>query len=51
MKKWELVVKWETGEEDRFIYDTKEAAEKAASGYKTAFGNQVTWTGIIEKWV
>lgn len=44
--KYELVVIWETGEEEVSQYETREAAENAERGYKMAFGNQISWTGV-----
>jgi hypothetical protein len=51
MKKWELIVKWDTGECTTDLFDSEDAAERAVLNLKKAFGHQVTWTGIIEKWV
>lgn len=51
MKKWELIVKWVSGECTTDLFDSEDAAERAALNLKKAFGHQVTWTGIIEKWV
>ena len=46
---YELIVIWETGEKETCLYDSREKAEQAANGYKMAFGNQVSWTGINRK--
>lgn len=43
--KYTLVVVWYTGEKEEHGYNTREQAEKAEKGYKTAFGSQV-WTCI-----
>lgn len=51
MLKYELTVIWETVEKDTFLYNTEEEAEKAASNYKLAFGDQIEWIGIIPKFV
>ena len=51
MLMYELIVIWETGEKDTCLYDTENEAEKAASNYKFAFGNQIAWTGIRPKFV
>lgn len=48
MNKYELVIIWETGEKDIFLYGSREEAEKIEKGYKIAFGRQV-WTCINEK--
>ena len=46
---YELVIVWLTGETDIFTYNTEEEAQKAADGYKIAFGSQVEWTGTRRK--
>lgn len=45
VKGYELVVIWETGEKEVHAYATEEEAEAAGDGYKTVFGNQISWTG------
>lgn len=45
MNRWELVVVWATGEIDVFEYSTKEEAEGAGRGMRTALGNQIEWWG------
>lgn len=44
--KYELVIIWETGEKETFVYATEEEAQKACNGYQMAFGNQIAWAGI-----
>lgn len=46
MKRYNLIVVWDTGEKEVFPYETEEEAERAEKGYKTAFGNQVSFTCI-----
>ena len=47
---FELVVVWADGQENSiWEYPTEEKAEQAASGIKTALGNQVEWIGIRKK--
>lgn len=46
MRKYELIIIWLTGEKEIYEYNTREEAEKAEQGYKMAFGNQISWTGI-----
>ena len=43
--KYELVIVWETGEKTITEYESQELEEKAERGYKTAFGNQIQWSG------
>lgn len=47
--KYILIVVWESGEKEEHAYNTKEQAEKAGAGYKTAFGKQISWYGITER--
>lgn len=46
---YELVIIWCTGEKDIHGYPTREEAEKAELGMRTAFGSQISWSGIREK--
>ena len=46
---FELIVIWYTGEKEVFAYSTREDAEESAHGFKTAFGNQIEWTGVRER--
>lgn len=46
MKSYELVVIWVTGEKEVYGYNNKEDAEEAEKGFRMAFGNQISWTGI-----
>ena len=43
---FELIIIWNTGEKEVYTYDSREEAEKIEAGYKTAFGNQIQFTGI-----
>ncbi len=43
---YELIIIWKTGEKEVNSYASIEKAEEAERGYKTAFGNQISWTGI-----
>ena len=42
----ELVVIWETGEKEVHKYNNLEDAKEAEKGFRMAFGNQISWTGI-----
>lgn len=46
---YELVIIWYTGEKDVHKYFTREEAEKAEHGMRTAFGNQIDWSCVREK--
>lgn len=48
MRKYELVIIWDTGEKDVYEYKTEAEAEQAAINLKFAFGKQIHWTGIRE---
>lgn len=41
--KTELVVIWENGEKDIWLYEDAAEAYKAGKGMKTALGGQITW--------
>lgn len=43
-----LVIYWDNSREEH-EYNTREEAEKAAAGYRMAFGNQIQWIGIDKK--
>lgn len=49
MKKYELVIIWETGEKEVHEYESQQLAEQAERGYKKAFGNQIQWSGTRPK--
>ena len=49
MEKYELVIIWDTGEEDVVEYDNQQMAEHAERGYKRAFGKQIQWSGTRPK--
>ena len=44
-----LIVIWDTGEKEVHEYDSLEKAREIESGMKVAFGNQISWTGIVER--
>ena len=44
--RYELIVIWETGEKEVHKYSNREDAEEAEKGFRMAFGNQISWTGI-----
>lgn len=48
-KDYELVVVWDTGDKNIYEYRTEEEAENGAERMKTAFGNQIVWTGTRRK--
>ena len=43
---WTLIIVWVSNEKETYTYTTREEAEKAELGMRTAFGNQITWSGI-----
>ena len=43
---WVLIIVWVSGEKETYAYTTKEETEKAELGMRTAFGNQIAWSGI-----
>lgn len=49
MRKYEVIIIWETGEREIVTKDTLKEAEEIVSGYKRAFGRQV-WTCINHKY-
>lgn len=44
--RYELIVIWTTGEKEIHTYNSEDEAYKRADGYKMAFGNQISWTGV-----
>lgn len=46
--KYELIVIWESGEKEVLPYNDYQEARQAAQYMKTAFGSQISWTGIRE---
>ena len=48
MKRYELVVIWETGEKEVHEYTNILEAKMVKHGYEVAFGKQIQWTGIRE---
>lgn len=43
---FELIVVWQTGEQNIYSYENKEEAMRGADRMRMAFGNQITWTGV-----
>ena len=41
-----LIIIWQDGTAEKYIYPTYEDAQKAEAGYKMAFGNQIEWSGL-----
>ena len=46
---YELIVIWSDGSTDRYNYATEEEARRCETNFKTAFGSQVSWTGLVDK--
>lgn len=46
---YRLKVIYFDGDIEEADYNTREEAEESAKGFKMAFGNQISWCGIIEK--
>ena len=49
MVKYELIVIWDDGDKETFVYDSRKQAEDAERNVLMAFGRQITWTGINER--
>ena len=47
--KYELVVVWSDGEKTINEYESKAEAKQAEQGYKTVFGNQVSWSCVRDQ--
>ncbi len=47
----ELIIIWSDGSVDRYNYATEEEARRCENNFKLAFGNQVSWTGLVHKLV
>ena len=43
---FELIVVWQTGEQNIYSYDTEDEAMRGADRMRMASGNQITWTGV-----
>ena len=48
MRKYELIVIWDTGEKTTEQYNTEAEAREIEDGFYRAFGKQIQWTGINE---
>lgn len=46
---YKLTIIWCTGEKETYDYTTREEAEKAELGMRTAFGNQIDWSCVRER--
>ena len=46
---YELIIVWDTGEKDKYTYETIEKAREIESGFYTSFGKQVVFSCINEK--
>ncbi len=46
--RFELIVIWSDGDREAYGYDTREQAQAAVNNMLTAFGRQISWTGIRE---
>lgn len=46
---FELIVVWDTGEQNIYSYESEEEAMRGADNMRMAFGNQIQWTGINRK--
>lgn len=46
---YRLIIIWYNGERDEYDYPTREEAEEAENGYRMAFGNQISWSGINKR--
>ena len=43
---WELIVVYENGDDNIWVYESEEAAREAEQSVRLAAGNQIQWTGI-----
>lgn len=44
-----LIILWTDGDRNEYEYTTREEAEKGELNMRTAFGNQIEWSGISER--
>lgn len=47
--KYTLIVIWQDGYKEEYDYNSYEDAAEHMKGFKMAFGDQISWTGIREK--
>lgn len=47
--KYKLIIIWDNGNREEYIYGTQERAEKTAHSMKVVFGDQIEWLGIVEQ--
>ena len=45
---YEVIVIWDDGSKNMYPFKTVEEAEQCETNFKKAFGNQVSWTGIVK---
>lgn len=50
MIKYELIIIWDTGEKEIHDYETYDAAKQGEENMRRAFGYQIAWAGINERW-
>lgn len=43
---FELIVVWDTREQNIYSYETEEEAMRGAGRMRMAFGEQIRWTGV-----
>ena len=43
---FELIVVWDTGEQNIYSYESEEEAMRGADRMRMAFGEQIRWTGV-----
>lgn len=46
MKKYELIIVWDTGDTEKHLYNEYTKAYEILTGYKMAFGNQINYIDI-----
>ena len=49
MKRYELVVIWDTGEKAVYEHMTEEEAQRSQKYLQFVFGNQISWMGIRKR--
>lgn len=49
MKRYELVVIWDTGEKEVYEHMTEEEAQRSLKHLQFVFGNQISWMGIRKR--
>lgn len=46
---YELVIVWDNGDKDIYVYPTQQKAEEAEDGMRMALGNQISWSCVRPK--